>query len=183
MPTKPIDYSNTSIYKLCCNDPSITDIYVGHTTNFTRRKNEHKRTCTNEDTKAYNFYVYQFIRSNGGWNNWDMIEICRQSCIDGNDARKLERKYFEELGATLNVEVPSRTKTEYYKDNREDTLEYHKIYYEEHKEEINEKDKHRYETHKEEIKEKSRQYRELHKEEINERRRLQYQQKKLKDNV
>ena len=168
MPTKPIDYSNTIIYKLCCNDPSITDIYVGHTTNFTKRKNLHKSTCTNEATKAYNFYVYQFIRSNGGWNNWDMIEICRQSCIDGNDARKIERKYFEELGATLNVEVPSRTKTEYYKDNIEEFKENLKQYYEEHKEEIKEKKKQYYEEHKEEINEKKRQY---------------YQQKKLKDNV
>ena len=31
MPKTPINYSN---YKLVCNDPKITDIYTGHTTNF-----------------------------------------------------------------------------------------------------------------------------------------------------
>ena len=42
MPKVKADYSNTIIYKLCCNDPSITEIYIGHTTNFTQRKNRHK---------------------------------------------------------------------------------------------------------------------------------------------
>jgi len=34
MPKENIDYSNTIIYKICCSDFSITDLYVGHTTNF-----------------------------------------------------------------------------------------------------------------------------------------------------
>ena len=61
MPKVKVDYTNTIIYKLCCNDPSISEIYIGHTTNFTQRKNSHKSCCTNNfDTKVYNF-----IKNNG----------------------------------------------------------------------------------------------------------------------
>ena len=39
MPKNQIDYSKVYIYKICCKDISINDIYVGHTTNFEQRKN------------------------------------------------------------------------------------------------------------------------------------------------
>ena len=86
MPKKPIDYSNTIIYKICCNDITITDCYVGHTTNFSQRKSQHKSSCNNENSEQYNSFVYKFIRENGGWDNWNMIEIERLSCIDFYDA-------------------------------------------------------------------------------------------------
>jgi hypothetical protein len=34
MPKDDIDYSNTIVYKIFCNDQSINDVYVGHTTLF-----------------------------------------------------------------------------------------------------------------------------------------------------
>jgi hypothetical protein len=86
-----------------------------------RRKSEHKSYCNNEKHRSYNVYVYQFIRENGGWDNWDMIEVERYNAIDGNDARKRERYWFEELKATLNIETPNRTKkeyNEYYKEKK-----------------------------------------------------------------
>jgi len=42
MPRTPIDYSKSIIYKICCNDINIIDIYIGSTTNFITRKAEHK---------------------------------------------------------------------------------------------------------------------------------------------
>ena len=44
MPLIPIDYSKTIIYKIVCNDLNICVVYVGSTTDFIRRKNEHKPT-------------------------------------------------------------------------------------------------------------------------------------------
>jgi len=140
MPRKAIDYSNTIIYKLCCNNPNITDVYVGHTTDFTNRKRQHKQNCNNE--KSYNFYVYQFIREHGGWTNWSMIEIEKICCIDANDARKNERRNLELLGATLNMVIPSRTQKEtdkiYYDNNVEKEQIRHKIYYDNNVEKIKE---------------------------------------------
>ncbi len=70
MPRTPIDYSKTVIYKIVCNDLSITDCYVGSTTDFTKRKCKHKSLCLKSDMK-----LYSFIRNNGNWENWAMLEI------------------------------------------------------------------------------------------------------------
>ena len=91
MPRLPIDYSNAVIYKISCRDKSITEIYIGSTTNFTKRKHEHKSICNNINTKDYNNQKYIFIRENGGWNNWEMIEIEKVQC---HSKRDLEKKLF-----------------------------------------------------------------------------------------
>lgn len=135
MPIKAVDYSNTVIYKLVCNDLNIKDIYVGHTTKFRKRKYSHKTSCCNEKDTHYKLKVYQTIRENGGWENWSMIEIEKFPCKDGNEARARERHWYEELKATLNMEVPNRSMGEWYIDNRKDVLERVTIYASSHKEE------------------------------------------------
>ena len=42
MPRKEINYSKTIFYRLVCNDVNISECYVGHTTNFIKRKQLHK---------------------------------------------------------------------------------------------------------------------------------------------
>ena len=64
MPKKLIDYSKTIIYKIVCNDLTITEVYVGHTTNFIKRKAPHKYNCNNPNSKSYNFKIYNIIRNN-----------------------------------------------------------------------------------------------------------------------
>jgi predicted GIY-YIG superfamily endonuclease len=49
-----IDYSKTVIYKIFCKDSNITDTYIGHTTNFNKRKRGHKKDCYNENDRKYN---------------------------------------------------------------------------------------------------------------------------------
>jgi len=128
MPKKEIDYSNTIIYKIVCRDLNIKECYVGHTTNFTKRKNQHKSSCTNEKSKEFNHYVYKFIRQNGNWDNWCMIEIEKYSCNDKNEALKRERHWIEKKRATLNKCIPTRTDAEYYKDHKDEILERTKKY-------------------------------------------------------
>ena len=118
MPLKVIDYSNTHFYKLCCRDVEIKDVYVGHTTDFNRRKRAHKCHCTNEQSQKYQLYVYQCMRDNGGWSNWDMVLLETRSCNNALEARKIEREFVEELGATLNKVVQSRTNAEYREDKK-----------------------------------------------------------------
>jgi hypothetical protein len=119
MPKKEIDYSKTIIYKIVCNDLSITDLYIGSTTDFTKRKNSHKSRCNNVNSKSYNFNIYQKIRDNGGWCNWSMIQIEIFSCNNGNEARARERYWFENLNSKLNMVNPKRNDKEYYEDNKE----------------------------------------------------------------
>jgi 5-methylcytosine-specific restriction endonuclease McrA len=72
--------------------------------------------------------VYQFIRENGGWNNWSMIEFEKFSCNDGNEARARERYWYEELRATLNMDIPNRTMREWKEDNAEKIKEQQRQY-------------------------------------------------------
>lgn len=107
MPKTPIDYSKTIIYKICCNDIVIKDCYVGSTNDFDRRKSQHKSRCHNENGKEYNFPIYQFIRSNGHWNNWSMIPVdIFNTCSNKLEKLQRERYYVEQLNATLNSQVP-----------------------------------------------------------------------------
>lgn len=154
MPKQPIDYSKTFVYMLCCKDPTITDVYVGHTTNLTKRKASHKTDCNNPNNKSYNLYVYQFIRENGGWENWEMIVLETKSCIDKNDARQFERDWFEKKGATLNGRRPIISKEEKCEHFREMS----KIYHQEHREEHNEKMKIYHQERKDKIKEPKKLY-------------------------
>ena len=153
MPKTNIDYSNTIIYKIVCKDINNKDCYVGHTTCFTKRKYRHKYCCNNPNDKGYNLYVYKFIRENGGWDNWEMVEVDKVSCVDSNEALKHERHYIEQLKATLNKVIPTRTDKEYYETNKEKFKELHKQYHIEHKEERLEQMKQYRDDHKEERKE------------------------------
>ena len=155
MPRTNINYNNTTIYKLCCKDLDISQLYIGHTTDMRKRKNAHKSDCNNEKKKNYNLNVYQFIRENGNWDNWDMIEIERYNAIDGYDASKRERYWVDELKASLNMVIPSRTQKQWYEDNKEYIVEYNKEYCENNKEVILKKKKKYYEDNKKITSEKS----------------------------
>ena len=128
------DYNKANIYKLCCKDIKIKEIYVGSTCNFTRRKCQHKSLCNNEKNKAYNFNVYRFIREHGNWKNWDMILLEEVSCENKKQLHKIEREYIEKLGATLNKQIPSRTQKEYQKEWREKNREWREKYIKEYRE-------------------------------------------------
>jgi hypothetical protein len=96
-----VKYSNTVIYKICCKDESISNIYIGHTTNFENRKLGHMKS-----SKIDNYKVYKFIRNNGGWDNWSMIILETYTCVNLYHASKLEWLWWKKLGATLNTVIP-----------------------------------------------------------------------------
>ena len=48
-------------------------------------------------------------------SNWEMVEIEKYNCNDGNEARARERYWFEELQAKLNMTYPQRNMQEYNK--------------------------------------------------------------------
>jgi hypothetical protein len=166
MPRLPIDYSNTIIYKIVCNDLDIIGCYVGHTTDFIRRKQQHKTVCYKENRKPYNFKVYSTIRENGGWDNWTMVEVEKYPCKDANEATAKEREWFERLNSSLNMIYPQRCQSEYYEDCIEELRFKQKQYHKDHKEEIKIKQSENYQDHKEEIRTQQSQYREDHKDTI-----------------
>ena len=160
-----VDYQKTFIYKLCCRDPTITDIYVGHSTNFKQRNKLHKFGCNNINSKKSNSYNYRFIRENGGYDNWIMIKLYEYPCNNKRQAEAEETNTMIELGATLNMRksfITEEEKKEYnknfnkkrYENNKEEIKKYSKEYYHNNKTEMDKKWKKYYENNKTEINEK-----------------------------
>jgi len=170
--SKKVDYSKSIIYKLCCKDPNVTEIYVGSTINFKSRKNQHKTTCNNnsEKNKFYNFKVYKFIRDNGGFQNWTMIMLEQYNCENKKQLEMRERYWIEKLKPTLNNNIPTRTKKEwdienndYYKQhylkNQDKLKQYQKQYYLNNKDKILEEKKQYDKKNQDKLKEYNKQYR------------------------
>jgi hypothetical protein len=170
MPLNSIDYTHTIIYKFCCKDTTIKEIYVGHTTNFTRRKNQHKLLCYNENSAYYNKLLYQCIRDNGGWENWSMIQITEVSCNNKREAEAIEHEWIEKLSPSLNKNMP-------YAKCKEEPVEYKKNWYETNKDELLKKAKEMYDKNKDTKLEYQKEYAEQNKEKIKE-----YQDKYREEN-
>ena len=180
MPKENIDYSKTIIYKIVCKDINIKDCYVGSTTDFIRRKNRHKLNSKRNNSES-ELYVHDVIRNNGGWENWEMIEIEKYIASDHNDALKKERFWLEELKATLNKARPTITKEEkeeYKKKwddiNKDKKKEYDKEYRKDNRVKKSELAKEYYEKNKEQIKSNVTEYKENNIDKIKE-----YQKKKI----
>lgn len=151
MPKVPKNFENSVIYSLVCKDITVKDCYVGSTTNFTARKYGHRDCCKNESKKEYNYYVYQFIRDNGGWDNWDMVELEKYPCSDFNEMFKRERYWMETLGATLNSRVPARSNKEYKEEHKEHLKQWFHDYHMKNRDERNRRNRENARLHKEEI--------------------------------
>ena len=161
------------IYKICCEDASIADFYVGSSKNIRDRKSKHKGVCNNETWRGHNYKIYQTIRANGGWNNWRMVVIEEMSNTTLIGARIREEFHRVELKATLNTysAYTGLTKEEYKKKydetHSEEKKEYNKEYNATHKEEIAEY----YQKNKEYIDERQKKYQKTHKDELNRKKR------------
>ena len=148
----------TTIYKIVCKYPLVTDCYVGMSKDVTLRFTQHQLACYNENCKNYNYKIYKTIRSNGGFDNWILqeIETIEHDDNDNSIARERESYWFHELNSTLNNNVPNQSsklskqiwKTnnpDYYREyskqyilkNKDMLIEKHKNYYLENKAHIN----------------------------------------------
>lgn len=170
MPKTAIDYSKALIYKICCLDPNVKEIYVGSTTNFRERVRGHKKACNDEKNKDHNIKLYQFIRANGGWDNWTMELIEFYITDDKLKLLKREGELIRELKASLNCIISGRTLKQWREDNKDLIIEKKKEYYEDNKNEILKKAKKYSEINKETIAEKQKEYRNNNKEKLAEKK-------------
>ena len=90
--TKNLQYT---FYEIVCKDEDKDFIYIGSTKDFKNRKYQHKSACINQTDKQHYYQLYQFIRENGGWDNFNMnpIEICE--CETKTHARIREQFWIE----------------------------------------------------------------------------------------
>jgi hypothetical protein len=162
MPRIPTDYSKALIYKIVCNDIKIKECYYGSTTNFKARKFQHKSNCKNINSTCYNNTKYQFIRCNGGWDNWNMVLVKEFACNNKLELEREERRCMEQDENRLNDKLPARTSDEKKQYEKKYHKEYHKEHYKENKEEILKKNK----TYREKNPDYIKKYREENKEVI-----------------
>ena len=94
---RPKYQQNAVIYKISCKDPSIEDYYIGSSISFKNRLEQHKKSITNPKSKEYNSYKAEYIRNNGGWDNWEMNIIEKYSC---NCREELEQREFTYIDGT-----------------------------------------------------------------------------------
>jgi len=188
-----MDYSKCCIYKIEHNDDEKL-VYVGHTTNFDKRKTQHKINCYNDKQKPYNSKVYQMIRQNGDWEMFKMIEVEKYPCADRREAERRENEVIKELKASMNTNNSFRTKdeiteyrkeydTNYYENNKEKLQQQMKEYRESNKPKIQEINKEYYETNKQKIQEHYKEYREENKTKIQEQKKKYREANKSKINA
>ena len=105
MPRKAIDYSKSLVYRIANKD---TTYYVGSTTNFRKRKSQHKSNCKNVKSPEYNKKIYQFIRDNGGWSDeWVMVLVEQYpNCKTSIELLKYEREHYDIYKPEMNVKKP-----------------------------------------------------------------------------
>ena len=172
------DYAKTIIYKIVCKDINIRQSYGGHTTHLIKRRQAHKSNCNNINSKKYNYYLYQFIRQNGNWENWEMLWCYDYPCKTKRESEFEERNFIEINKCELNCvkrpyiseeekkEYDKENHKEYYKNNKDEILEYDKEYRDKNKDKIKEKAKEYYEENKDIILEYHKEYRENNKDKI-----------------
>ena len=99
MPRRNINYSKISIYKIQhIDDDSL--LYVGQTTDFTKRKSSHKSKANN--SKMNDCKLYSMIRDNGGWDMFNMVEVKKFPCTNKKEAEAEEDRVMRELKASMN---------------------------------------------------------------------------------
>jgi hypothetical protein len=176
----PIDYSKTIIYLIRCNDLNVNHIYVGSTTNFSKRKNAHKSNCANVSSKSYNLKLYHTIRANGGWNEWKMLQIEIFNCQNKRQAEQREEYWRQQLKSELNSIKAYGGETRdaylflYYQENKERICQKRKNYRLHNRDKITQY----YEDNKDAILGQKKQYYNAHRNKILEQKKNHYENTK-----
>src|SRR5690349_14095260 len=107
-----------------------------------------------QSTNKKHGYLYQSIRANGGWDNWQLIVLETVVFNEKHELRARERHWMETLKATLNVTVPNQTYTESSIANRERRLQEKRQFNAANRERINEKSREYRASHLGQLKQK-----------------------------
>tara|TARA_R110002167_G_C12306153_1_gene617683 strand:- start:25 stop:591 length:567 start_codon:yes stop_codon:yes gene_type:complete len=117
------------VYKISCVDENIKEFYIGSTKDLYIRKINHKSCCNNLNSNSYHYPLYQFIRKNGGIDNWEIIVEVETPNHTKEERLELEQIYIELLKPQLNINNPyGFDKEKYSKDYREKNKEKCKTY-------------------------------------------------------
>jgi predicted GIY-YIG superfamily endonuclease len=100
----PLD--NFCLYIIRPKCPNDTNLYIGSTVCFNRRKAQHKKAVTNKRGGTYHCILYRYIRKCGGWDNFTMEKILDYPCQTKHEGLLKEKEYIIKHEATLNSVMP-----------------------------------------------------------------------------
>ena len=189
-----VELKDYSIYKIYSDFHD--DFYIGSTTNLVNRIQAHKYRCNNLSYKKTNYKIYKTIRENGGWDNWQIVEIDKLINVTSIQARQCEDKWILQLKPTLNTiraftsDIEKKIHEKEYKQldrmnnpekirqqrhdeyirNRERYQATFKKYREDNREELKTKKHEEYEKNREKYIERAKKYREDNRDAVNKRR-------------
>ena len=106
------DFSGSVIYKIYCKDENIKDFYIGSSKDLYDRMRVHKSMCYNENVSGYSLKIYEFIRENGDWKNFDVEIVEYYPCKNEKELKIREQYYIKKYEPTLNCLNAHRTKEE-----------------------------------------------------------------------
>lgn len=99
-------YDTFCLYTIKPRNPLDTNLYVGSTLNFARRKSQHKKASTNKRSPTYWSMLYRYIRNCGGFDNFIMEKVLDFPCDTKHEGLLKEKEYIRTLNATLNTANP-----------------------------------------------------------------------------
>lgn len=118
-------YKNAVIYKIYCKNPEVKAVYIGSTISYATRMSLHKSS-----SKVHHSFLYQLIRQNGGWGNFQ-TEILEQCCVISNKQLLLRERFFiNQQESKINIRIPGNllctTRKEYIRERLKEYQEKNK---------------------------------------------------------
>ena len=89
------------IYKITDSNNN-EEFYIGSTNNISNRKCKHKKNTCNKTSKSYWLKLYQYIRANGGWTNFNVSILEAGTCEGKEYIKQKEQEYIDKLKPSLN---------------------------------------------------------------------------------
>jgi len=131
------------VYKIYSKDTEDPNVYIGSTNNYKKRMWDHKTRCNNHEVYGHHYFLYKYIRQNGGWDNFQSEIIHEFECKDDKEKRMMEQEYINRYSFGLNswkafstVDERKEYEKEYREANKEKINEYARQYREDNKEKI-----------------------------------------------
>ena len=136
-----MEITTRTVYLISCKDPLHRQIYIGSTSNMANRAYLHAL-----QSETNNARIYQYIRLNGGWDNFQMTAIETLVCSK-IQIRMREQYHITAYRSELNVYLAYRSRedakaynlrnaNEYYTANKQHVLAQKKLFYAANKERL-----------------------------------------------
>ena len=86
-------------------DPTDNNYYVGGTTEkcLRQRMKRHRYECTHPNRHHYSYKVYEHIRSTGGMEKWEIVQLEAGVFASMFELREREQMWIDQLRPTLNT--------------------------------------------------------------------------------